>query len=248
MSTQDQDGYSGTSFSGTPFGGKPFSGKQMTHADAIRLYAAERYVMGELSPAERDSYEDHYFSCVECAQEVTAASRLGEQVRTAGLNIAQPVQVSRNKPRTKGVFLHWLSGPLPAWSVAAMLGFALLRQSPAPDKALTPTALISYNLTHLGSRSAEQIQIIRPVADRPFTLLIAIPPDPSAVSFEVAVVGTDAKEKLRVPIAVDQANDTVQLLADSSILPPGDYQLMVVAVAKNNNKQTIISNRFQIGE
>jgi hypothetical protein len=42
----------------------------MEHEDAIRLRSAERYVAGELSPEEQDSFEEHFFDCPECAEEV----------------------------------------------------------------------------------------------------------------------------------------------------------------------------------
>jgi anti-sigma factor RsiW len=42
----------------------------MEHDDAIRFQAAERYVAGELPPAERDAFEEHFFDCRECAEEV----------------------------------------------------------------------------------------------------------------------------------------------------------------------------------
>ena len=42
----------------------------MEHDEAIRSGAAERYVARELSPAERDAFEDHFFDCKECAEDV----------------------------------------------------------------------------------------------------------------------------------------------------------------------------------
>jgi len=42
----------------------------MAHDEAIRSQAAERYVAGELAPAERDAFEEHFFDCPECAEEV----------------------------------------------------------------------------------------------------------------------------------------------------------------------------------
>ena len=42
----------------------------MNHDEAIRLKAAEKYLLGELSAELRDQYEDHYFGCAECAQDV----------------------------------------------------------------------------------------------------------------------------------------------------------------------------------
>ena len=49
----------------------------MNHTEAVRLKAAEKYLMGELSAELRDQYEDHYFGCAECAQDIAAGSAIG---------------------------------------------------------------------------------------------------------------------------------------------------------------------------
>ena len=47
----------------------------MTHEKAVQTGASERYLLEEMSELERHAFENHYFSCVECA----------EDVRTGGL-------------------------------------------------------------------------------------------------------------------------------------------------------------------
>lgn len=42
----------------------------MDHQTAIRIDAAERYCARELTPEERDAFEEHFFECAECAEEV----------------------------------------------------------------------------------------------------------------------------------------------------------------------------------
>src|ERR1700730_4400894 len=44
----------------------------MDHETAIRVQAAERYLLDEFSPEERTEFEDHFFGCSECADEVRA--------------------------------------------------------------------------------------------------------------------------------------------------------------------------------
>ncbi len=44
----------------------------MDHLEAKRLHASEKYVLGELSAEQRDAYEEHYFDCAECAEDVKA--------------------------------------------------------------------------------------------------------------------------------------------------------------------------------
>lgn len=46
----------------------------MTHDLAIHKQTAARYLLGELSPAERDEFEEHYFDCAECALDVRAGA------------------------------------------------------------------------------------------------------------------------------------------------------------------------------
>jgi len=42
----------------------------MGHDEAIHRRAAERYVARELTPREEEEFEQHYFDCPECAEEV----------------------------------------------------------------------------------------------------------------------------------------------------------------------------------
>jgi anti-sigma factor RsiW len=61
----------------------------MDHIEAIRTRAAERYVLKQLNAKETEEFEEHYFSCVECAEEVrwvtmfesNAKKAIGKKVR-----------------------------------------------------------------------------------------------------------------------------------------------------------------------
>lgn len=61
----------------------------MDHIEAIRTRAAERYALNQLNPKETEEFEEHYFSCLECAEEVrwvtmfeaNAKKAIGKKVR-----------------------------------------------------------------------------------------------------------------------------------------------------------------------
>ena len=53
----------------------------MDHNGAIRLQAAVKYVLGELSQAQRDEYEEHYFDCAECAVDIKALATFADTAR-----------------------------------------------------------------------------------------------------------------------------------------------------------------------
>ena len=53
----------------------------MDHEEAVRLQAAEKYVLGELAEELREAYEQHYFDCQECATEVIATAAFVDGAR-----------------------------------------------------------------------------------------------------------------------------------------------------------------------
>jgi Putative zinc-finger len=53
----------------------------MDHRNAVASNASERYLLGEMSEAERFAFEAHYFECVECAADVRAGDILARSVR-----------------------------------------------------------------------------------------------------------------------------------------------------------------------
>src|SRR5437763_5529226 len=44
----------------------------MDHETAVQTGATERYLLGELTGEDRDRFEEHYFMCPECAEDVRA--------------------------------------------------------------------------------------------------------------------------------------------------------------------------------
>jgi len=76
----------------------------MEHDEAIRCRAAERYVARELTPGEEEEFEQHYFDCPQCAEEVR-----WEQIFSANsraLFLEQPA--APPKPGFVQSFLAWI--------------------------------------------------------------------------------------------------------------------------------------------
>ena len=91
----------------------------MDHQQAIATHAAERYLLNELADADRDAFEDHYFSCATCADDVKAGAQMREGVRAGMLDTVAtgrstkviPIE-SRRRPIISTVM---------PWAVAASL-------------------------------------------------------------------------------------------------------------------------------
>ncbi len=61
----------------------------MTHFEAIEGRLAEGYLLGELTAEQREQYEEHYFSCSECT----------EEVRWGAMFLANVRRILREAPR-----------------------------------------------------------------------------------------------------------------------------------------------------
>jgi hypothetical protein len=101
----------------------------MDHATALHLHACERYVLGELDEAEHDAFEEHYFSCPECAEDVRAlvafAELAGPVLATEGAGRRPAIPDQRLAPQ------GWRSWqPLAAAAgVAVLLGVAVYQSA-----------------------------------------------------------------------------------------------------------------------
>ena len=121
----------------------------MTHQRAVSTLAAERYLLDEMSEIERMAFEEHYFDCADCADEV----RVGELMRTTALKerlespaVSAPKAFERERT---GRATRWATTIVP-WAAAAMLalftGYQSLFVVPALRRDIAPQALDAVTL------------------------------------------------------------------------------------------------------
>jgi len=105
----------------------------MDHETALRTSATERYFLGELTGQDRDGFEEHYFMCPECAEDVRALT-----VFAANAKAVFRQEAAGPAPQA-GLLLSgrvlWLSAAL---NVGLLLGvgYGLLKVRPAIQREL----------------------------------------------------------------------------------------------------------------
>jgi hypothetical protein len=98
----------------------------MDHNEAVRLQAAEKYLLGELPKEQHAAFEEHYFDCSACAEEMKATAAFMKSSRQVVREEApQTIDEKRLAPATQasGGWFGWLR---PAFAVpvfAALLLF-----------------------------------------------------------------------------------------------------------------------------
>src|SRR6266550_9342195 len=92
----------------------------MNHQEALQEMAVERYLLGELSGASLDSFEEHLFECSECAKEVKIGGTFIDGVRT---EVSVPRRVAAPRVESARRWTSWFTSP---WVLAPALAACLV--------------------------------------------------------------------------------------------------------------------------
>lgn len=94
----------------------------MEHNYAIENHTAERYLLQELDEQERDAYEEHFFSCSACAEEVKiAAEFLDSAKRVVQQELKEQLYGHVVHRSLWGSWLNWRSMVHPMPAMACLL-------------------------------------------------------------------------------------------------------------------------------
>jgi hypothetical protein len=125
----------------------------MDHPQAVNTSATERYILGEMTDEEREGFEEHYFSCRECADDVRAAAVMGDGARAGLARGGVTAPERRTVLPLRSVSRGWRPSVALPWAAAAALALAVgyqtiegplaLRQASGPLQltSLTPATL-----------------------------------------------------------------------------------------------------------
>ena len=205
----------------------------MDHSEAVTKKLAESYLLGELTPEQQEAYEEHYFGCLECAQDVKAGAMLVANVKEV-LRAEPSLSTTVNPVREYSGWpsFAWLR---PAYAMAALaalvcvLAFQNLVTIPKlKDEAKNnvPQALASYSFIAQGSRGANAL-VLRPEPKRPFGLYIDVPASHDFNSYTCTIQTEAGVVDLSVPVSAEAAKENVQLLVPAGLLQPGHYVLVI---------------------
>lgn len=91
-------------------------------------FAVERYLLGEMPDEERQQFEEHYFSCPECAESVTAAAAFIDGARLELPHMDRPKPAPAPK-KARFEWLNWRFLPQTAFAAIALLAVVVSYQN-----------------------------------------------------------------------------------------------------------------------
>jgi hypothetical protein len=202
------------------------AGAGMDHQKATTNLAVERYLLGELTEQERHEFEEHYFTCVECAEAVQTGTLLtvnGKAVaREQSRFPSRPERVTEIRPRSGVPKPRWW-GNLAAAAAAVLLVITGYQNMVTIPHLRSPQA-VSRMLLHAKQRNDDVPPMLKESRDvEPVVSLEVTGKDPRA-SYDVDVVRA-GQTLYRIPSAPVQ-DGTVDVTVPSAF-EAGAYEMLL---------------------
>lgn len=207
----------------------------MNHAEATESNAAEGYLLGDLSDAERDAFEEHYFDCRVCTETI----RAGAVMFAAGREVAKSP-----KPKVIPFPVRWIPARAIAAALAVVVGIQAYVIQRGPSASLSPIQIVTRGPSIAGvTRGGESDIVIHFQDGQKTAVSVEIPPEPYYASYRLElrdsagkVIGVDTASGAQIRNAEGEA---LELLLDP--LPAGRYVLLIEGVREGGNRSPIDS-------
>jgi|HubBroStandDraft_6_1064221.scaffolds.fasta_scaffold180476_2 anti-sigma factor RsiW len=206
----------------------------MEHEKIVQNLAVECYLLGEMAPKEREAFEEHYFECSLCAEDVRAASQFLEDAKdilAAGREY--PAYQPEREPepvRTRWNWLAWLQPQFAGAAIAVLLVVAGVQNFgtiPGLRKQLSeadvPRALPT---TVLLAQTRSSMPTLKAGPGGSLSLQIDVP-ETTASSLQFIVQSTAGQEVLHSSGDVPAPGKSVNFFIPKLDAPDGTYTLVV---------------------
>lgn len=196
----------------------------MEHKTAIKTLAAERYLLGEMAEEERNEFEEHYFSCTECAEEVRHAAALAENLKAVGPE-------SFREPQKSPGFLEqiaaWFAPArwVPSAAAACLAVVSGYQQFVVIPGLKAPSAITA---AVLAPATRGEPRTVRPGRDGFVSMLLELNAPAALKTLRIQIHG-DAGALVRAIDADNGPNVLVRIAARD--LPPARYELRILSPA-----------------
>ena len=203
----------------------------MNHEEAVLLKAPERYILGELSPEDREQFEEHYFDCLECASDIRALARFRNVSRLV-MEEDPLAGVPATEPRPQRAWLAWLR---PAFAVPAitLLAAIVVFQATVTIPALKERAkgqgvgqVYESSFRVQGNTRGEHTSKVSVRPEESFALDFDFTPSRKFTSYKGVVIDASGAAIETFDIAGEEANKELHLVIRGAKLRAGNYDLL----------------------
>jgi hypothetical protein len=202
----------------------------MEHKEAIRIQAVDRYLLGELTAVEREEFEEHFFSCGECSEDLHIGAILVDNSRAVlREEFPDPLPASPAVPPRPGWRFWWSPVPLAAAiALLGVVGYQNLKVIPEYRRQLSEEAGATVPV-YLAVRPAVRGDV--PVVALPkgarFFEIGAEEVEPATGGYRCEVQDDRGNTVFKFHAPPILAGEKLNVLLDARRMAPGQYVLVV---------------------
>jgi putative zinc finger protein len=214
----------------------------MDHEEAMRISAVEKYLLGELGEDERAEFEEHFFGCPECAEELKLTEAF-----LAGARKVLPEPVAAPAPErrpSRWPALVWPVRAATALAMAALVGVVLHQRSEL-SAALAPQPASFYFLSV--SRGEAQATAVSK-SKRLVGLTLGEPPGPPLPSYRCEVRDAGGRVVWSFVVPAPPRGREIEIAIPASELRPGAYTVVLGSPGEPGFELARYPFTVQIGE
>lgn len=199
----------------------------MDHNEAIQSQACEKYLLGELSSTQRDLFEEHYFSCSECALQLRSAAEFLAASREVLATL--PATASPDYVPPMNAWSRWFSPFIVGPAFAALLLFIVYQNFvtiPRYQQAAVPRVLTMHSLIAANSRGAEGLAFSS-APNEPLGFYVDVPADGAHSLYLLRLEDPDGKSALLRSVTAEEAQKTQVVVVNPGNLA-GKYAVVIL--------------------
>lgn len=216
----------------------------MDHQRAIETEAAVRYRLELMLDDERDAYENHYFCCPQCAEEVKFVYDVTDSM---GQIVAETLGKGAPKPGWLAGLMVALRQPAVAFAyvLLALTGGFSLYQRNMIAVLQEPTPELRYVLAGI-VHGAGDANLIRVTKNSILSLSVEYRPDGEFVSYQAQIHAASGKVKYVVPLPANQTGDKATIAMRAGALDAGRYSMVVQGRTSDGAMKKVGEGAFEL--
>jgi hypothetical protein len=221
----------------------------MNHQQAVKMHASERYLLDELSPEERDTFEQHYFECVECADEVRAVFAFADNAKAVmSKTVPRPAPSLTVEKRRGFDWRGWFSPAFAMGAMAALLlgvttyqAFLVIPQLERRLETATAPRVIPTAIARATTRGDDAVIRLAP-ADESFQLILDINAIQPVSSYTCEIYDESGMLRFAVPVPAPP-DGSLNLLLPAGGLKQGRYTIKVNSNTTSDNYSFVVQRK-----
>lgn len=227
----------------------------MDHTAVVREKTTVKYLLNELDPDLRDEFEEHYFDCLECAQDVSAGSQFVEQSKVVLAESDAPIPVRATvRPIAGAAGRGWFSGAAVAWLrpafavpafalLLAVVGYQNLVTYPRLQAALTQPQVLPAVSVNMAVYGANDNKV---PAGKGLVLSLRIPPDGAFVRYSVELYNPAGKSAGSFIVTPAPGQDQWSVTVPGVEREAGTYTMTARGITATGETKDLGPTSFQL--